>query len=152
MSQHTFLAQEKRLEVADSKAGYVRLWQELERTRLAFEETLKRFCIRRILQSWLPDLATDDFIFDVCSWCEIGGYEELPAPAEDPKPARRFLLALVRMILPPVPDRTAVDAAYSEGPSIWIRRGSQRLGTFVPVRKGWKESRRLSQLVVSRTI
>ena len=90
MSQRTFLAQEKRLEVADSKAGYVRLWQELERTRLAFEETLKRFCIRRILQSWLPDLATDDFIFDVCSWCEIGGYEKLPAPAEDPKPARRF--------------------------------------------------------------
>ena len=114
MSQHTFLAQEKRLEVADSKAGYVRLWQELERTRLAFEETLKRFCIRRILQSWLPDLATDDFIFDVCSWCEIGGYEELPAPAEDPKPARRFLLALVRMVLQQVPDRKAVDAAYSE--------------------------------------
>ena len=114
MSQRTFLAQEKRLEVADSKAGYVRLWQELERTRLAFEETLKRFCIRRILQSWLPDLATDDFIFDVCSWCEIGGYEELPAPAEDPKPARRFLLALVRMVLQQVPDRKAVDAAYSE--------------------------------------
>ena len=114
MSQRTFLAQEKRLEVADSKAGYVRLWQELERTRLAFEETLKRFCIRRILQSWLPDLATDDFIFDVCSWCEIGGYEELPAPAENPKPARRFLLALVRMVLQQVPDRKAVDAAYSE--------------------------------------
>ena len=32
----------------------------------------------------------------------------------DPKPARRFLLALVRMILQQVPDRKAVDAAYSE--------------------------------------
>ena len=141
MSQHTFLAQEKRLEVADSKAGYVRLWQELERTRLAFEETLKRFCIRRILQSWLPDLATDDFIFDVCSWCEIGGYEELPAPAEDPKPARRFLLALVRMVLQQVPDRKAVDAAYSEvfpqsTPIHLDKKGKQPIGE---VRSSLKE-------------
>ena len=114
MSESHFLIAGQPLEIVDSKAGYVRLWQELERTRLAFEETFKRFSIRRVMQCWLPDLATDDFIFEVCSWCEIGGYEELPAPAEDPKPARRFLLALVRMVLQKVPDRQAADAAYSE--------------------------------------
>ena len=81
----------------------------------------KRFCIRRVLQSWYGPEATDDFIWEVCykaTYDEeepIYGYNELPPPSLYPRKSREFLRALVAVKLGigmRQVDLKRLDAAY----------------------------------------
>ena len=101
---------------------FVGLWRQLERTRQLFGMQYRRFCIRRILKSWLGPEATDEFIWQVCFNTvvdeeQIYGYDELPPPTLHPRPSREFLRALVAVKLGigmRKVDLRALDAAYSE--------------------------------------
>ncbi len=104
------------MEITNSKACFVRLWQQLEQTRQLCESRYKRYCIRRICRCWWPD-ATDDFICAVCQLCGQQGYDLLPPPALHPRPHRELLRALVAVRLG-IGMRAIhlreLDAAYSE--------------------------------------
>ena len=103
--------------ITNDKACFERLWAELEETRERFAERYRRYCIRRILQSWLPGQATDDFIWEVCYKAELGGMEELPPPWLEPATHRIFLQALVSVSLAigmRHVDLRALDAAYRQ--------------------------------------
>ena len=78
---------------------YVRLWRLLRRTRRLFKERHVMFCPRRILQEWLPDEATDQFIYDVCRKAGLEGYGLLPSPLESAFESRNFLIAFVSRYL-----------------------------------------------------
>ena len=96
--------------------SYVQLWLRLEHTRRLLGAQYKRFCIRRVVQSWLPMRGNDDFIWKVCLMCETEGYTELPPPSLRPRPLREFLRAFVATYLN-IPKRRidvkALDKAYS---------------------------------------
>ncbi|MDY4552685.1 MAG: D-Ala-D-Ala carboxypeptidase family metallohydrolase [Parabacteroides sp.] len=104
----------KGVPVTNDQAGFAHLWRQLAETRIRFEASYKRFCVRRILQDWFPAIATDDWIFEICLECEQGGYDELPDPAVDWLPHRYFLLALIKPLLNDLGDCDAIDMAYSE--------------------------------------
>ena len=104
----------KGVPVTNDQAGFAHLWRQLAATRVRFEASYKRFCVRRILQDWFPAIATDDWIFEICLECEQGGYDELPDPAVDWLPHRYFLLALIKPLLNDLGDCDAIDMAYSE--------------------------------------
>ena len=104
----------KGVPVTNDQAGFAHLWRQLAETRIRFEASYKRFCIRRILQDWFPAIATDDWIFEICLECELVGYEVLPDPAVDWLPHRYFLLALIKPLLNDLGDWNAIDMAYSE--------------------------------------
>lgn len=104
----------KGVPVTNDQAGFAHLWRQLAETRIRFEASYKRFCVRRILQDWFPAIATDDWIFEICLECEQGGYDELPDPAVDWLPHRYFLLALIKPLLNDLGDWNAIDMAYSE--------------------------------------
>ena len=94
----------------------MQLWRKLERTRRLLRGQYKRFCIRRVLQSWFGPEATDDFIWEVCSRCEQAGMDELPPPSLSPLRHRLLLQALVEVRLGLGHRRVnlkALDAAYS---------------------------------------
>ena len=109
------------IEVQNTKEGFVQLWRQLERTRQLLGMQYKRFCIRRILQSWLGPEATDDFIWDVCYNTvvddeQVCGMDILPPPALSPRKCREFLRALVSVKLGIGMRKVnlkALDAAYS---------------------------------------
>ena len=92
-------------EIQNTKECFVQLWQQLERTRQLLGMQYRRFCIRRVLQSWYGPEATDDFIWEVCnmtSLCMDGpvyGYDELPLPSLYPRKSREFIRALVAVKL-----------------------------------------------------
>ena len=44
---------------------------------------------------WLPDEATDGFIYDVCRKAGLEGYGLLPSPLESAFESRNFLIAFV---------------------------------------------------------
>ena len=94
-----------KIEIQNNKECFVALWQQLERTRQLFGMQYKRFCIRRVLRSWMPTEATDEFIWEVCrlaSYDEaspVGGYDVLPPPALHPRKSRELLRALVAVKL-----------------------------------------------------
>lgn len=100
---------------------FVQLWLRLERTRQMFGMQYKRFCIRRVLQSWLGSEATDDFVWEVCfntvvDEQQVYGLDMLPAPALHPRVSREFLRALVAVKLGigmRKVDLKALDRAYS---------------------------------------
>ena len=108
--------------IENNKQCFVQLWLRLERTRQLFGMQYRRFCIRRILKSWLGPEATDEFIWQVCFNTvvdeeQIYGYDELPPPTLHPRPSREFLRALVAVKLGigmRKVDLRALDAAYSE--------------------------------------
>ena len=110
-----------KIEITNTQDCFVQLWRQLERTRQLLGMQYKRFCIRRILQSWLGPEATDDFIWDVCYNTvvddeQVCGYDLLPPPSVEPRPHREFLIALVGRKLGLSGyqvDRSAIDAAYS---------------------------------------
>lgn len=86
--------------VENNETCFVQLWLKLERTRQLFGMQYRRFCIRRVLQSWLGAEATDDFIWEVCYNTVVDdqqayGLDELPPPALYPRKSREFLRALV---------------------------------------------------------
>ena len=101
---------------------FVALWRQLERTRQLFGMQYRRFCIRRVLVSWLGSEATDDMIWEVCfntvvDGEQLYGLDELPAPALHPRACREFLRALVAVRLGigmRKVDLKALDRAYSE--------------------------------------
>jgi len=110
------------IEIQNTQECFVTLWRQLERTRQLFGMQYKRFCIRRILRSWMPTEATDDMIWEVCQLATydeenpVGGYDELPPPTLHPRKSREFLRALVAVKLDigiRQVDLKALDAAYS---------------------------------------
>ncbi len=110
------------IEIRNDYDCFVALWRQLERTRQLFGMQYKRFCIRRVLQSWLGAEATDDLIWEVCFNTDVDGeqlygYDTLPAPALHPRASREFLRALVAVKLGigmRKVDLKALDRAYSE--------------------------------------
>ena len=103
-------------EIQNTKECFVQLWRELERTRQLLGMQYKRFCIRRVLRSWMPTEATDEFIWEVCDISEQEGYNELPPPTLYPRKSREFLRALVAVKLGigmRKVDVKALDEAYS---------------------------------------
>ena len=109
------------IEIRNDYECFVQLWLRLERTRQMFGMQYKRFCIRRVLQSWLGSEATDDFVWEVCfntvvDEQQMYGYDILPAPALHPRVSREFLRALVAVKLGigmRKVDLKALDRAYS---------------------------------------
>ena len=102
--------------IQNNQACFVQLWLRLERTRQLLHGQCKRFCIRRVLQSWFGLEATDDFIWEVCSRCEQAGYDELPLPQLYPRKHRELLRAIVSVKLGISyyrVDLKALDRAYS---------------------------------------
>ena len=87
--------------IQNTQECFVQLWLQLERTRQLLGMQYKRFCIRRVLRSWMPTEATDEFIWEVCDKTSLGfgdpvyGYDELPPPSLYPRKSREFLRALV---------------------------------------------------------
>ena len=81
--------------IENNKDCFVQLWRMLERTRQLLRVQCKRFCIRRILKSWFPAEASDDFIWKVCSLCDQAGWDELPLPSLYPRKHRELLRAIV---------------------------------------------------------
>ena len=87
--------------IQNTQECFVALWRQLERTRQLFGMQYRRFCIRRVLRSWMPTEATDDFIWEVCRLATydeespVYGYDELPPPTLYPRKSREFLRALV---------------------------------------------------------
>ena len=104
------------MNIQNNKECFVQLWRMLERTRCLLGGQYKRFCIRRVLQSWFGPEATDDFIWEVCTRCEQAGLDELPPPSLSPLRHRELLQALVEVRLGLGHRRVnlkALDAAYS---------------------------------------
>ena len=92
------------IEIENNEECFVQLWRRLERTRQMFGMQYKRFCIRRVMKSWLGSEATDDMIWEVCFRTvvddeQVYGLDELPAPALHPRKSREFLRALVAVKL-----------------------------------------------------
>ena len=110
-----------RTEITNTQECFVQLWRKLERTRQLLGMQYKRFCIRRILQSWLGPEATDDFIWEVCNLTvvddeQVCGIDILPPPALSPRKSREFLVAFVEVKLGIGLHKVnvkALDAAYS---------------------------------------
>ena len=110
------------IEIQNNEQCFVQLWLRLERTRQMFGMQYKRFCIRRVMQSWLGSEATDEMIWEVCQLAAAHEYEPvygmdvLPAPTLHPRRSREFLRALVAVKLGigmRGVDLKALDEAYS---------------------------------------
>ena len=109
------------VEIQNNQECFVQLWLKLERTRQLFGMQYKRFCIRRVMKSWLGSEATDDFIWEVCFRTvvddqQVYGLDILPPPALYPRKSREFLRALVAVKLGigmRKVDLKALDRAYS---------------------------------------
>ena len=92
------------ISVDNNKDCFVQLWLQLERTRQLLTRQCKRFCIRRILKSWFPAEANDDFIWEVCHRAAVDdepqeGWNELPPPSLYPRKHRELLRAIVSVKL-----------------------------------------------------
>ena len=90
--------------VENTQECFVQLWRMLERTRRLLGGQYKRFCIRRVLQSWFGARANDDFIWEVCNRIDIDddpvcAYDELPPPSLNPRVHRELLRATVSVCL-----------------------------------------------------
>ena len=104
------------IEIENTQECFVQLWLRLERTRQLLYRQCRRFCIRRVLKSWFPAEASDDFIWEVCSRSGQEGWDELPLPSLYPRKHREFLRALVSLktgISYYKVDLKALDTAYS---------------------------------------
>ena len=104
------------INIQNTQECFVQLWRRLERTRQLLRGQCKRFCIRRILKSWFPAEANDDFIWEVCHLSEQEGWNELPLPSLYPRKHRELLRAIVAVktgISYWKVNLKALDAAYS---------------------------------------
>ena len=109
------------IEIQNNEKCFVQLWLRLERTRQLLGMQYKRFCIRRVIQSWLGSEATDDMIWEVCFRTvvddeQVYGLDILPPPALHPRKSREFLRALAAVKLGigmRKVDLEALDRAYS---------------------------------------
>ena len=92
------------MKIENNQECFVKLWLQLERTRRLLGGQYKRFCIRRVLQSWFGSKATDDFIWEVCNKTVVDdelvcGWDVLPPPKRYPRKHREFLRAIVSVKL-----------------------------------------------------
>jgi len=93
------------IKLENNETCFVQLWLRLERTRQMFGMQYKRFCIRRVMQSWLGSEATDEMVWNVCQLATgheyepVYGLDILPAPSLHPRRSREFLRALVAVKL-----------------------------------------------------
>lgn len=109
------------MKIENTQACFVQLWRKLERTRQLFGSQYKRFCIRNILKSWFGPLATDEFIWQVCSRTivsdeQVCGNDTLPPPSLYPRKHRELLRAIVTVYLGLATREVKLaelDAAYS---------------------------------------
>lgn len=109
------------MDISNDQACFVRLWRQLERTRQLLGRQYRRYCIRRVLQSWLGPEATDELIWQVCYLTvadgrQYYGLDLLPPPTTHPRVSREFLRALVSVKLGigmRKVDLKALDSAYS---------------------------------------
>ena len=109
------------IEIRNDYECFVELWRQLERTRQMLGMQYKRFCIRRVLQSWFGSEATDEMIWEVCfntvvDEQQVYWLDMLPLPALHPRKSREFLRALVAVKLGIGMRRVklkAIDRAYS---------------------------------------
>ena len=109
------------IEIENNEECFVQLWHRLERTRQLLGMQYRRFCIRRVMTSWLGNEATDEMIWEVCFRTvvddeQVYGLDVLPAPALHPRKSREFLRALVSVKLGigmREVDLKALDRAYS---------------------------------------
>jgi len=104
------------IEIENTQECFVQLWLRLERTRQLLYRQCRRFCIRRVLKSWFPAEASDDFIWEVCSRSGQEGWDERPLPSLYPRKHRELLRALVSLktgISYYKVDLKALDTAYS---------------------------------------
>ena len=84
-------------------------------------EQYQHYCVRRVLQLWFGDKATDDFIWEVCHLASIDeepvyGYDLLPEPSLFPRKHRELLRAIVQVTLGLKKQQvrlTDIDKAYS---------------------------------------
>ena len=105
------------MDIQNNQECFVVLWRKLELTRRLLRGQCRRFCIRRVLKSWFPAEANDDFIWEVCRLCEQEGWNELPPPSLYPRKHRELLRAIVAVRLGISfykIDLKALDKAYSE--------------------------------------
>ena len=109
------------VKIENNQECFVLLWRKLERTRQLLWTQNKRFCIRRILQSWFGLEATDDLIWEVCHNTVVDdepacGWDLLPLPSLYPRRHRELLRAIVSVRLGiglRKVDLRALDKAYS---------------------------------------
>ncbi len=93
------------IEIQNNEESFVQLWRKLERTEQLFGMQYRRFCIRRVLQTWLGPEATDEMICEVCEratqyeYEPVYGFDKLPSPLTHPRKSREFLRALVSVKL-----------------------------------------------------
>ena len=92
------------MQIENKKECFVQLWLQLERTRQLLTAQHNRFCVRRILKSWLGTEATDDLIWEVCLRAsrpnhEVFGLDQLPPPSTHPRVHREVLCALIMVKL-----------------------------------------------------
>ncbi len=101
----------------NDQESFVRLWRLLVRTKRYLRTEHKRFCIRRVLQTWLGPEATDIVIWRVCLISEQYGWDELPPPSLYPLKHREFLIAVASVCANIPLEKVhikAVDKAYSK--------------------------------------
>lgn len=111
--------------IENSKECFVRLWRKLELTRLLLWSQHRRFCVRRIVKSWMGLWATDDVLWEICHLADVDGYQLLPPPALNPYQHREILRALVAVrtgIGMKGVNLQALDSAYSD-----VFPGSRRI-------------------------
>ncbi|MCR5066124.1 MAG: hypothetical protein K6A67_10230 [Bacteroidales bacterium] len=110
------------IKLENNETCFVQLWLRLERTRQLFGMQYRRFCIRRVMQSWLGCEAIDEMVWKVCNLATghedepVYGLDILPAPSLHPRKSREFLRALVTVKLGigiRKVDLKALDRAYS---------------------------------------
>ena len=95
------------MNIENTQECFVQLWLRLERTRRLLGGQYKRFCIRRVLQSWFGTAANDDFIWEVCRTATllldenepVCAWDELPPPSLYPRRHRELPRALVSVKL-----------------------------------------------------
>ena len=92
------------MKIENTLECFVQLWQQLERTRQLLTAQHNRFCVRRILKSWLGVEATDDLIWEVCMRAsrpgnEVYGLDQLPPPSTHPRVHREILRSLLMVKL-----------------------------------------------------
>ena len=98
-ARHLSNVKVKMVKIENNQECFVQLWRMLERTRRLLGGQYKRFCIRNVLKAWFGYEATDDFIWEVCMFCEQEGWNELPPPSLYPRKHRELLRAVVAVRL-----------------------------------------------------
>jgi hypothetical protein len=95
------------MNIENTQECFVRLWQQLERTRCLLNAQCRRYCIRNVLKAWFGSEATDRFIWSVCRQTTllldednpICGNDYLPPPSLFPRKHRELLRVLVAVRL-----------------------------------------------------